>query len=83
MIFEDAIQINAPCEAVYSFFDRMDENYLRWRPEHIKFEWRKGKGLQEGNTFYFEEEISSQLLLGGQAEAAGLAIGDTIWTIDG
>lgn len=62
MVFEDAIQISAPCEAVYAFFERMDENYLRWRPEHIKFEWRNGRGLQEGNTFYFEEEIGGQLL---------------------
>lgn len=62
MKFEDKILINAPCKDVYSFFENMKENYLDWHPEHITFEWRKGKGLAVGNVFYFEEEIGGQLL---------------------
>ncbi|KAB1066067.1 SRPBCC family protein [Salibacter halophilus] len=62
MKFEDKILIDAPCKDVYSFFEKMKENYLAWHQEHIAFEWRKGKGLEVGNVFYFEEEIGGQLL---------------------
>ncbi len=62
MKFEDQTYIDAPCEKVYSFFEEMDSNYLRWHPEHKKFEWRKGTGLQTGNVFYFEEEIAGEYL---------------------
>lgn len=54
--------IQASNEEVYSFFEKMKENYLDWHPEHIAFEWRKGEGLEVGNVFYFKEEIGGQLL---------------------
>ena len=62
MKFEDSIFIDASCEKVYQFFEKMDQNYLKWHPEHFGFEWRKGRGLKEGIVFYFEEEIGGQLL---------------------
>ena len=62
MIFEDSIQINSSCAQVFHFFENMDKNYLNWHPEHLLFEWRKGKSLKERNVFYFEEEIGGQLL---------------------
>lgn len=62
MRFEDSIFIKATCEEVYHFFEKMEENYLKWHPEHLRFEWRKGRDLKEGNVFYFEEEIGGQLL---------------------
>jgi len=62
MKLEDKIQIQASCAEVYSFFEKMKENYLGWHPEHIKFEWRKGEGLAVDNVFYFEEEIGGQIL---------------------
>ncbi len=62
MKFEDSIFIEAPSEKVFAFFELMEENYLRWHPEHRKFEWRKGNGLAVNNVCYFEEEIAGQLL---------------------
>jgi len=62
MKFEDRIIIAAPPEKVYAFFEQMETNYLDWHPEHRAFEWRKGKGLAEGNVFYFAEEIGGEML---------------------
>jgi hypothetical protein len=62
MVFEDNILINSSCEKVYSFFEEMDKNYLKWHPEHIRYEWRKGDKLAVGNKFYFEEEIAGKVL---------------------
>nr|MBA3900774.1 SRPBCC family protein [Bacteroidota bacterium] len=33
-----------------------------WHPCHKKFKWIKGKGLMEGNRFYFEEYIGGELI---------------------
>jgi hypothetical protein len=60
--FEDSIQIAAPAEAGFAFFEDMEANYPRWHPDHLKFEWRKGRGLKAGNVFYFEERIAGKLL---------------------
>lgn len=62
MKFEDSILINASCQNVFAFFEKMKENYLIWHPDHILFEWRKGSGLNVGNVFYFEEKIAEQIL---------------------
>lgn len=62
MKIENSIFIAASPEKVYSFFKEIDSNYLNWHPEHLKFEWVKGKGLEVGTVFYFEEEIGGKLL---------------------
>ena len=59
--FEDSIAIDAPPEAGFAFFEEMEANYTRWHPDHLKFEWRKGRGLAVGNVFYFEETIAGKL----------------------
>jgi uncharacterized protein YndB with AHSA1/START domain len=61
-LFEDGIHIAAPPAAVFSFFERMAENYLAWHPDHLKFEWRGPAGLEVGNVFYFEERIAGKVL---------------------
>lgn len=62
MKFEDSIEISAPAEQVYAFFQNMEQNYLRWHPDHLQFEWRKGRDLEAGNVFYFEEKIADEIL---------------------
>ena len=59
--FEDSIEIAAPAERGFAFFERMDENYTRWHPDHLRFEWRQGRGLAVGNVFFFEERIAGKL----------------------
>jgi hypothetical protein len=59
--FEDSIEIAAPPAQGFAFFQSMEDNYLRWHPDHLLFEWRSGRGLQEGNVFYFEERIAGKL----------------------
>jgi hypothetical protein len=59
--FEDSIAIAAPPSAGFAFFENMEANYVRWHPDHLKFEWRKGRGLAVGNEFYFEERIAGKL----------------------
>lgn len=59
--FEDSIRIDAPAEQAFAFFEDMEANYRRWHPDHLKFEWRSGRGLAVGNVFYFEERIAGKL----------------------
>ena len=59
--FEDEIEIAAPPEAGWRFFETMEANYTHWHPDHLKFEWRDGRGLAVGTTFYFEERIAGKL----------------------
>jgi hypothetical protein len=61
LAFEDSIEIAAPPERGFAFFERMDENYTLWHPDHLRFEWRKGRGLAVGNVFFFEELIAGKL----------------------
>jgi hypothetical protein len=58
--FEDEIAINAPAEAGFAFFEHMEDNYTRWHPDHLGFEWRRGRGLAVGNAFHFEETIAGK-----------------------
>jgi hypothetical protein len=62
MILHDSILINTTPDRIFAFFEHMDENYLRWHPDHLLFRWEKGRGLSEGVEFYFEEHIGEQLL---------------------
>jgi hypothetical protein len=62
MILHDSILINTTPDRIFEFFEHMDENYLRWHPDHLLFRWEKGRGLSEGVEFYFEERIGGQLL---------------------
>ena len=58
--FEDEIAIDAPASAGFAFFERMEDNYSRWHPDHLRFEWRRGHGLGVGNEFHFEETIAGK-----------------------
>ena len=61
MLLTSTVRIKASADKIFNFFEEMDKNYLRWHPEHILFEWKKGHGLQVGKVFYSEEKINGQL----------------------
>lgn len=62
MILKDEIDIQAPPEAIFGFFEEMDRHYLQWHHDHVLFRWVSGRGVKEGNVFYFEEYIAGKLL---------------------
>jgi len=62
MLLQDTTAVAASPERVFAFFEHMDRHYLAWHPDHVRFEWRRGRGVQPGNVFYFEETIAGKLL---------------------
>jgi hypothetical protein len=58
----DTITIDSTADAFFDFFERMDEHYLQWHPDHQLFRWVKGRGVAEGVEFYFEEIIGGKLM---------------------
>jgi uncharacterized protein YndB with AHSA1/START domain len=57
MRLRDSIWIDAPPGEVFRFFDEMDAHYLQWHPDHLLFRWERGRGVDAGVVFYFEETI--------------------------
>ena len=62
MILAECVVIAAKPEAIYRFFDDMEQNYLRWHPDHVLFRWVSGRGVGGGNAFHFDERINGKLL---------------------
>jgi hypothetical protein len=62
VILKDSIQIRTTPEAIFRFFEDMEQHYLQWHPEHVLFRWVSGRGVSEGTVFYFEEYIAGKLL---------------------
>lgn len=60
MILEETTEMKAPPGDVYRFFEEMEENYERWHPDHVTFQWIDGNGLKEGENAYFEEKIAGK-----------------------
>lgn len=62
MRLTDAIWIDSTAETFFGFFENMDENYVRWHPDHRAFRWVEGQGAREGVEFHFEEVIGGKLM---------------------
>lgn len=62
MILQDSVLIEAAAPKIFSFFEDMAGNYMVWHPDHRRFEWRAGQGLEPGSVAYFEEFIAGELL---------------------
>ena len=58
MVLSHSIEINSTPDAVFSFFEDMEANYLRWHPDHIEFRWVSGHGLREGHVAHYAERIA-------------------------
>ncbi len=56
-----SIDIDAPPEAVYAFFDNLEENYTKWHPDHVVFRWVEGRGIQEGVVAYSEQRMHGKV----------------------
>jgi hypothetical protein len=62
VILRDTIDIASSSEAIFQFFNDMEQHYLHWHPDHKLFRWVEGRSLAVGNAFYFEELIGGKLL---------------------
>jgi len=61
-ILKDSIEINAPVEKVWEFFDHLDVNYKSWHENaHVTCRWLKGRPHEEGSIAYFEEILDGKL----------------------
>jgi len=61
-ILTDSVEINAPVEKVWEFFDRLDLNYKSWHENsHVTCRWLKGRPHEEGSIAYFEEILDGKL----------------------
>jgi hypothetical protein len=61
-VLKDSIEINAPVEKVWEFFDHLDVNYKSWHEDsHVTCRWLKGKPHEEGSIAYFEEILDGIL----------------------
>lgn len=61
MRLSHSLWIRSTPEAIFRFFEKMEDNYLRWHPDHRLFRWEVGRGLMPGVVFYFEEVIGGKL----------------------
>lgn len=48
MIIEEETRVTAMPEEVFEFFQRVDEQYKAWQPDHRTFRWVEGDRLEEG-----------------------------------
>lgn len=63
MVLQDSIEVRAPLSRFFEFFEGMStERYLSWHPDHKVFRWTRGRGIELGNRFHFEEVIAGKLL---------------------
>lgn len=62
MVLKETTKLRAQPDEVFAFLEKMEQNYLRWHPDHVQFSWVKGQSLKEGHQAYFEERIAGKLL---------------------
>jgi hypothetical protein len=61
-ILTDSVEINAPVEKIWEFFEHLDLNYKSWHEEsHVTCRWLKGRPHEEGSIAYFEEILDGKL----------------------
>lgn len=61
-VLTDSVEIIAPVEKVWEFFDHLDVNYKSWHEDsHVTCRWLKGRPHEEGSIAYFEEILDGKL----------------------
>lgn len=51
------IEINAAPEAVWAFFDSIEDTYTKWHPNHVVFRWVKGNRFEPNAVAYTEQNM--------------------------
>ncbi len=60
MLLHESIVIHTTPDRIFRFFEEMEDNYTRWHPDHLRFQWVAGRGVREGTIFSFEERIAGE-----------------------
>jgi len=60
---KDSIEIKAPPEKVFNWLIniRTGRDYQTWHPDHVDWQWIKGKPFQEGSVALFEEYLHGRM----------------------
>lgn len=59
MILEEIEHLDCAPDQAISFFDHLDENYVRWHPNHIAFRWL-GPPQDPRSRFFFDQRIGGR-----------------------
>jgi len=57
---KDSITLSVPMDSLYTWFLKLDENFVKWHPNHKCFKFLSG-GTQVNDKIYFEEEVNGVL----------------------
>ncbi|MCC7550318.1 MAG: SRPBCC family protein [Methanobacterium sp.] len=57
---KDSVTINTTLEKLYSWLINLDENFVKWHPNHVKFEKLTGS-MDVGDWIYFEENVNGTI----------------------
>ncbi|MBU3915280.1 MAG: SRPBCC family protein [Proteobacteria bacterium] len=61
-VLTDSVQIDAPVQKIWEFFDNIEVNYKSWHEDsHVTCKWLKGRPHEEGSLAYFEEILDGKL----------------------
>jgi len=55
------IEIDASPQRVYAFFEKIEQNYAKWHPDHRVFRWVTDGGLKQGAVAYSEQMMHGKL----------------------
>jgi len=61
LTIHDEILIMASPEVIFNWFSRLDENYLKWHPDHVACHYLKGTLLRIDSIVYVEEYLHGEL----------------------
>jgi hypothetical protein len=61
LCLRDVVEIDAPPERVFDWFQHLDENYRSWHPDHVSCRYLEGSALEDGSVLYAEEYLHGRL----------------------
>lgn len=61
ILLHDKIEIDKPPAHLFNWFERLDENYLSWHPDHVSCLFLSDGPLREGSVVYCEEYLHGKL----------------------
>ncbi|MHA2249391.1 MAG: SRPBCC family protein [Candidatus Kariarchaeaceae archaeon] len=57
----DTIDIKTSPQAIFNWFQQIEDNYLDWHSDHISCKWLKGNSFEIGSVLYAEEYLHGKI----------------------